>query len=35
MPSYSAGLHYGSCSSLLRLWHFVGVGVPPLVGLLG
>ena len=26
---------YGSCSSLSRLWCLVGVGVPPLVGLLG
>jgi hypothetical protein len=28
-------LSYGSCSSLSRLWYLVGVGVPPLVGLLG
>ena len=26
---------HGGCGSLCRLWHFVGVGVPSLAGLLG
>lgn len=34
-PAGLATHSYGSCSLLRRLWQFVGVGVPALVGLAG
>ncbi len=34
-PLFTTAFRYGSCSSLCRLGHLVGIGVPALVGLLG